>query len=180
MKFKTLIPIVMMVMLIANVSAIWVSYRPHTIMEMEPTDKTLQQICVYEDEARTIPIPYLLGEIGNNGRCYDGNGDGGCSSGLDVPLAYSNDEFTVEDAFTLEDGCGIFVINTKNAKRDQHYAYEVKFKTLSGEEGFASGGAYVPAEEEPPVDDVPEFSVIASLVVISLAGLFIYKKRKNL
>lgn len=32
---------------------------------------------------------------------------------------------------------------------------------------------------QPPVDEVPEFGLIAGAAVIALAGLFIYKKRSN-
>ncbi|MFW6242860.1 MAG: hypothetical protein ACOC2W_01750 [bacterium] len=178
MKFKTLIPIVMMVMLIANVSAISYDYPRGIFMEMEPTDIVYYPICVYEDEARTIPIPNVVPYI--TGKCIDGDGGGACGGDSDVEL--DTNEFNAYDPSTTNgDGCAYFTLETNNAQRDQHYAFEVYFYTPEGGyDGPQYGAAYVPAEEEPPVDDVPEFSVIASLAVIGLAGLFIYKKRKNL
>ena len=157
---KILILTMMVLMLVGVVSAVDMTITPQ-LVHLDHTDSKDVTVCVtYADGS-----PYVGLDLSITSQCQDLDGDEACSPSEDgnaVGIFNAAVNTTPTDA----NGCGLVTLTTTNAAGGT-FAYSV-----------LSENAGVVVDSEGGLAYVPEFTVLATLVMLGAVGLFVAKKRK--
>jgi len=160
MKKLSLIAIMMIVLLVGVVSATTTTLNDDSIT-MDYSDVRVVTYCISSGE-NPVDIAVVVDPV-----CKELDNVLGCSLGDEMnPVGFS---VVPNEETTGADGCVDLTITTSlNPDNAGVFVY-----TVNGDNGMTYVGA------ETGTVAVPEFGVIASLAILGLAGLFIFKRREE-